>query len=93
MDRNQADVVTARAPDGEALDENIVASLQSGYAQRGAAMVPRQGRALPWRVLHSPESDHVMLMKDPVEDPALEFRGTSLSGTLRPATASRRPPP
>lgn len=87
MDRSKADVVTARAPEGEMLSENIVASLQSGYARRGEAMVPRQGRALPWRVLHSPESDHVMLMKDPVEDPALEFRGTSLGGTLRPATA------
>ena len=87
MDRNKADVVTARAPEGEMLNENIVASLQSGYARRGESMVPRQGRALPWRVLHSPESDHVMLMKDPVEDPALEFRGNSLSGTLRPAAA------
>jgi monooxygenase len=87
MDRNGADVVTARAPEGEMLNETIVASLQSGYARRGEAMVPRQGRALPWRVLHNPEKDHVMLMKDPVEDSALEFRGGALSGGLQAAAA------
>jgi cation diffusion facilitator CzcD-associated flavoprotein CzcO len=73
MDAKGLDVVTARAPQGQVQDESIVAALQSGYAQRGSSMLPRQGRALPWRILHSPEKDHAMLLKDPVEDPALEF--------------------
>jgi len=74
MDRKGVDVVTARAPDGEMQDETIMGALQSGYTQRGKAMLPRQGRGLPWRVLHNPEKDRVMLLKDPVEDAALEFR-------------------
>lgn len=80
MDSKGLDVVTARAPQGQAQDETIAGALQSGYAQRGAAILPRQGRGLPWRVLHSPEKDRVMLLKDPVEDSALEFGVESLRG-------------
>ena len=75
MDREGAHAVTARAPDGEMQDETIMATLQSGYARRGEAMLPRQGRGLPWRVLHDPKKDRTMLLKDPVEDSALEFFG------------------
>jgi monooxygenase len=87
MDSKGVDVVTARAPDGEMQDETIVGSLQSGYARRGQAMLPRQGRGLPWRVLHSPEKDRAMLLKDPVEDSALEFRNRPLRGALSLAGA------
>ena len=88
MDQKGIDVVTARAPHGQVQDESIVGALQSGYAQRGSAALPRQGRGLPWRILHSPEKDHVMLLKDPVEDSALEF------GSAHAArTAARRGAP
>jgi len=85
MDAMGVDVVTARAPKGEMQDESIMSALQSGYARRGQAMLPRQGRGLPWRVLHNPEKDRVMLLKDPIEDSALEFcnvlrRGAPVSG-------------
>jgi hypothetical protein len=56
-------------------EETIMAALQSGYARRGEAMLPRQGRGLPWRVLHDPKKDRTMLLKDPVEDSALDFFG------------------
>jgi monooxygenase len=66
-------VVTAHAPEGEMLEETVMGSLQSGYVQRGTNQLPRQGRHVPWRVLHSVEADRVMLLKDPVYDSALTF--------------------
>jgi hypothetical protein len=88
MDQKGIEVVTARAPHGQAQDESIVGALQSGYAQRGSAVLPRQGKGLPWRILHSPEKDHVMLLKDPVDDAALEF-GAAPAGR---GAAPRRAP-
>ncbi|ROZ71276.1 NAD(P)/FAD-dependent oxidoreductase [Ramlibacter sp. WS9] len=87
MDVKGVDMVTARAPTGEMQAETVMGSLQSGYARRGQATLPRQGRGLPWRVLHNPEKDRVMLLKDPVEDSALEFGVGSLRGAPFPASA------
>lgn len=87
MERKQVDVVTPRAPDGQIQEDSIIGALKSGYAKRGQAMVPRQGKGLPWRVLHNVDQDRVMLLKDPVEDSALEFRGRATPVTLRPVTA------
>jgi cation diffusion facilitator CzcD-associated flavoprotein CzcO len=74
MDRRGVAVVTPRAPEGEMLDEHVLASLQAGYVQRGGAVLPRQGRQLPWRVLHHYERDRAML-RQPVDDAALEWVG------------------
>lgn len=73
MDSHGYEVVTPRAPAGEMLDESVMDSLQSGYVKRGQSGLPRQGRGLPWRVLHSFEADSKMLGKQPIDDPALEF--------------------
>lgn len=72
MARRGAEVVTPRAPPGQAQAESILASLQAGYVQRGDAVLPRQGRALPWRVLHHFERDR-RLLRQPIDDPALEW--------------------
>lgn len=75
MKQNNIGVVIPRAPTGEMqADETVLGSMQSGYIQRSAAVLPRQGRQLPWRVLHNFESDQVMLLKQSVVDPSLEFR-------------------
>jgi len=66
-------VVTPRAPADERRDESIMASLTSGYVQRGAPELPRQGRTVPWRVLNNYERDCDLLLKQPVADEALEF--------------------
>jgi cation diffusion facilitator CzcD-associated flavoprotein CzcO len=73
MGRTGSEVVVARAPTGEMQDETIMGALQSGYALRGQSVLPRQGRRLPWRVLHSPETDRSMLLRGALEDPALHF--------------------
>ncbi|MNF16892.1 putative FAD-containing monooxygenase MymA [compost metagenome] len=49
-------------------------SMQSGYVQRGNAVLPRQGRSLPWRVTNDLKIDRDMLLKQPIEDTALNFR-------------------
>ncbi|MNR46630.1 putative FAD-containing monooxygenase MymA [compost metagenome] len=75
MKQNNIGVVIPRAPAGEMqADETVLGSMQSGYIQRSATVLPRQGRELPWRVLHNFESDQVMLLKQSVVDPSLEFR-------------------
>src|SRR3546814_9315557 len=45
MDEKQLRVFTPRAPQGEMLDENILASLGSGYIRRADTVLPRQGRS------------------------------------------------
>ena len=73
MDGKGIDVVTPRAPAGMAQDDNILGSLGAGYIQRGKNALPRQGRDLPWRVLHHYERDSEMLLKQPIADGVLEF--------------------
>lgn len=75
MKQNQLDVVMPKAPEGQLMaDETVLGSLQSGYIQRAQNLLPRQGRGLPWRVLHSYEDDQKMLLNQSVEDANLEFR-------------------
>lgn len=73
MDQKQLRIFTPRAPQGEMQDENILGSLGSGYIRRADTMLPRQGRDLPWRVLHDYERDRPMLLKEPIDDEQLEF--------------------
>ena len=73
MDATGAKVFTAHAPEGEVQDDNILGSLGSGYVQRAKDLLPRQGRDLPWRVLHNYERDRPMLIEQPIEDGLLRF--------------------
>ena len=83
MDEQKLRVFTPRAPQGEALDENILASLGSGYIRRADDILPRQGRDLPWRVLHNYERDRPMLLSDPIDDGRLEFvPATAVAATV-----------
>ncbi|MBV8665486.1 MAG: NAD(P)/FAD-dependent oxidoreductase [Burkholderiaceae bacterium] len=65
---------TPRAPEGEATNESMWCALQSGYVLRARPFVPRQGRNLPWKVLNDYKRDRKMLLDEPVNDEALEFR-------------------
>jgi monooxygenase len=75
MEKRSVRVVTPRAPPGELQNESILDALQAGYVRRGGAVLPRQGRDVPWRVLHHYEKDCVMFRRS-IDDPALEW-GTS----------------
>ncbi len=81
MDQKQLATFTPHAPEGEMQDESVLGSLGSGYIQRAKDILPRQGRDLPWRVLHNYEKDRPMLLDDPIEDGLLEF-----GAARRPAT-------
>jgi len=73
LDKTGSASFVAHAPDGEKLDESILGSLGSGYIQRAASTLPRQGRKLPWRVLNAYEVDKPMLTEAPIEDEYLQF--------------------
>jgi hypothetical protein len=77
MDEHGFATVTPRAPANEMQSETILDSLTSGYVRRGGASMPRQGRELPWRVMHNYEMDRRILLKLPIDDPALEFGAQS----------------
>ncbi len=53
--------------------ESVFGTLSSGYVQRAAHLLPRQGKSLPWRVLHDFPRDRRMLQKEPIEDGILQF--------------------
>jgi cation diffusion facilitator CzcD-associated flavoprotein CzcO len=75
MDSRKLSVATPRAPAGAAAHgETIVGTLSSGYVRRAADGMPRQGRDLPWRVLHNYERDRPMLLKQPIDDGVLSFK-------------------
>ncbi len=73
MDKRGQTLFVARAPDGEMQDDTILGSLGSGYIRRAQSSLPRQGRQLPWRVLHAYELDKPMLLEAPIEDAYLQF--------------------
>jgi len=54
-------------------NETIFGALGSGYVRRASHLLPRQGRELPWRVLHHYERDSEMLLNQPIDDGVLEF--------------------
>ncbi|WP_339846342.1 NAD(P)/FAD-dependent oxidoreductase [uncultured Halopseudomonas sp.] len=58
---------------GQIEKDSIMGSLQSGYVQRANGILPRQGRALPWRILNNYELDSVLLLKESLDDGVLTF--------------------
>lgn len=73
MSENAKRVAVPLDQHGHAEEDSIMGSLQSGYVQRGNAILPRQGRTLPWRILNNYELDSVLLLKESLEDDILTF--------------------
>jgi len=63
------------------MERRPVMDLQSGYAQRGAKHLPKQGPAAPWRMAMSYQED-AKALRGPVHDEHLTF------GRARTAQAS-----
>lgn len=53
--------------------EGSVLGLSSGYLQRAADQMPRQGSVFPWRVHQSYLRDHRALKRSPLSDDAMVF--------------------
>ncbi len=73
MDARGLAVATPRAAESALENETIFGALRSGYVRRASGALPRQGRELPWRVLHHYERDTEMLLRQPIDDGVLEF--------------------
>lgn len=58
---------------GEGSGDSVFGTLSSGYVKRAADILPRQGRELPWRVLHDYPRDRRMLQQGAIEDGVLRF--------------------
>jgi monooxygenase len=75
MDQHGKSVVVAHDRTGNLLDESIFDILDSGYANRARAVMPRQGRSDPWRMDMKYKRDTKVLLEDPIDDGILEFSG------------------
>jgi len=74
MDKKKLRVVTPRAKNVGVSNETVMGSLASGYVQRGAHTLPRQGDRAPWAVLNDYLRDAAALKFGKVTNPALEYR-------------------
>lgn len=74
MKARKAKVVIPRSENANdyAPGENIFGSLSAGYVLRKADTLPRQGKALPWRVTHDYKVDKKMF-EGRIEDDCLEW--------------------
>jgi cation diffusion facilitator CzcD-associated flavoprotein CzcO len=76
MDRTGKTVVVAADAGTNRTDESILSGeLSSGYLQRGAHLMPRQGREFPWRAVQDYRHDKKVLLSDPIDDGVLTFAG------------------
>lgn len=74
MDEQDKTVFVAEDHDNNLIpDASIMDSMQSGYVERGADNLPRQGRALPWKVLNHYYRDKKMLLNQPINDDVLQL--------------------
>jgi hypothetical protein len=76
-----------RDRDGALSDESMM-GLTSGYIQRSAHMLPKQGTKYPWRVQMSYLRDYRALKMTPVDDGYMEFRKVPLSAAGSAAAAA-----
>lgn len=63
---------TPRAAAGFATDETVF-GLSSGYVQRASHLLPRQGKAFPWRLYQSYVADYRAMKLKGIVDDTLEF--------------------
>lgn len=54
-------------------DDTVLGSLSSGYIQRAAHVIPRQGKRFPWVVTHNYLKDRKILNDTQFDDPILKF--------------------
>jgi cation diffusion facilitator CzcD-associated flavoprotein CzcO len=73
LERTDAAVATPRSAAVQASSESIMNRLNSGYVNRGANNLPRQGSQAPWVVTHDYRKDRKALLREPIDDGVLEF--------------------
>jgi cation diffusion facilitator CzcD-associated flavoprotein CzcO len=76
-----------RDRDGSMSDETMM-GLTSGYIQRSAHLLPKQGARYPWKVHMSYLRDYRALKMTQVDDGYMEFRAVPLPGASGSASAA-----
>ena len=84
--RGYVQVTPRRDP---AMQETPVFDFTSGYVQRAASRLPKQGDRAPWRLYQNYVKDLLSLRYGRVADPALEFRA-SVGGGMHAGSRSSR---
>ena len=90
---DQAGMTVAVAADAgiDRVDESFLSGeLSSGYLQRGAHVLPRQGREYPWRTVQDYRHDKKVLLSGPIDDGVLTFAAAQGQGTRHRLSAARR---
>jgi cation diffusion facilitator CzcD-associated flavoprotein CzcO len=91
MDAHGYTTVVANAEPDDRTDESVMGStLTSGYIQRGNAVMPRQGRRKPWKVLNDYVRDAPVLRRGAIEDGVLKF-GRAAAGVSTKKQAAAKP--
>lgn len=72
--RGYNEVVAVAEPDEHSDVSVMGASMRSGYIQRGDAVMPRQGKRMPWTTRNDYYKDAPVLRRDPINDEVLKFR-------------------
>ena len=85
-ERGQSRCVPRHA--GPADGDGPLLGLTSGYIQRSAHLLPKQGKAYPWRVHQSYLRDYRALRLGGVEDNVMEFSGPGVPADSAVALAS-----
>jgi monooxygenase len=77
MDKHNFEVATPVDTEGCSTDETLMGALASGYIQRAADKLPRQGSKLPWAVRQNYIEDVKMMRFDSIRDNYMQFRKKS----------------
>ncbi len=91
MDKNGYGAVVPQA-EGETPVENetVMGGLSSGYIQRAADNLPRQGSKRPWKVVHDYVRDVPVLRYSQLEDGILQFSAKVAGVAAKPKKATRK---
>jgi cation diffusion facilitator CzcD-associated flavoprotein CzcO len=69
-----------------AVEEGTILGLTSGYIQRSAHLLPKQGSKQPWRVYQSYLRDYRALKIAPIDDGYMQFRAAGGGTGVRPGS-------
>lgn len=87
MDDHDLAVAVPTDPGEHRVEGNVFGALQSGYVQRSAHLLPRQGRAAPWETTHHYGRDKRLLLEGEVDDGHLRFTAAAARHDVGAASA------
>ena len=88
MSRMQYDEVVPKGEKEAMENETVMGEMSSGYIQRAAAVIPRQGKRAPWRASNNYLADRTDLQKAGFDDPQLHFSKRDANADKKPRLAS-----